>query len=48
VVRLTYSQLLHHRRTEEELWAYAQAHGYRPGWVFYKLKEQAEKFGPGA
>lgn len=45
IVRLSYGQLLRVRRTEMELRAYAQAHGYKPGWVYWKLREQDEKFG---
>jgi hypothetical protein len=45
ILRMSYGQLLRARRTEEELAAYAKAHGYRPGWVWHKLREQEERFG---
>jgi hypothetical protein len=38
---LTYRQMLHSRLTEAELRAFAQANGYKPGWVHHRLREQA-------
>jgi len=46
ILRMSYGQLLRARRTEEELSAYARSRGYKPGWVYWKLREQDEKFGP--
>jgi len=48
ITRLTYTQLLKHRRTEEELRAYAKARGFKPGWVWHRLQEQKQKFSTGA
>jgi superfamily II DNA or RNA helicase len=47
IVRLKYRQLLARPRTEAELAAYARAHGYKPGWVYWRLKDQQEQFGQG-
>jgi predicted amidophosphoribosyltransferase len=46
ITRMSYRQLLRARRTEEELQAYARSHGYKPGWVWWKMKEQEETFAP--
>ena len=43
IVRLGYRQLLARPRTEAELAAYARAHNYKPGWVFWRLREQQEQ-----
>jgi superfamily II DNA or RNA helicase len=45
ILRMSYGQLLRTRRTEAELAAYARAKGYKSGWVYYKLREQEERFG---
>jgi superfamily II DNA or RNA helicase len=45
ITRMSYRQLLRAKRTEEELQAYARSHGYKPGWVWWKMKEQEETFG---
>jgi superfamily II DNA or RNA helicase len=44
IARMTYRQLLSKPRTEAELAAYARAHNYKSGWVWWKLKEQEETF----
>jgi superfamily II DNA or RNA helicase len=38
---MTYRQMLQSRLTEAELRAFAQANGYKSGWVFHRLREQA-------
>jgi hypothetical protein len=43
-----YRQLLSRPRTQEELQAYAHAKGYKKGWVFHRMQEQARQFGHGA
>jgi superfamily II DNA or RNA helicase len=49
ITRLPYRKLLARPRSEAELTAYAKAHGYKPGWVYWRLKEQQEQFaGAGA
>lgn len=45
ITRMSYRALLARPRSEAELAAYARARGYKPGWVFWKLKEQKEQFG---
>lgn len=40
VVRLRYSELIRVPRTRAELQAYARLHGYKPGWVWHRLREQ--------
>ena len=40
IARLPYRRLVARRRSEPELRAYAEAHGYRPGWVWHRLREQ--------
>ena len=45
ITRMSYRSLLRKPRSEAELAAYARAHGYKPGWVWFKLKEQEETFG---
>jgi DNA repair protein RadD len=45
ILRLSYRQLLSRRRTEAELAAYARARGYKPGWAWYRFKEQEQQFG---
>jgi hypothetical protein len=47
ITRLNYRQLLARPRTQAELAAYARAHNYRQGWVYWRMKEQAEQFGTG-
>jgi superfamily II DNA or RNA helicase len=42
LVRMPYRSFIRTRRTEGELRAYAQAHGYKKGWVWYRLQEQRE------
>lgn len=44
VTQLSYRQLMKTQRSEAELHAYARAHNYKPGWVFYRLQEQRERF----
>lgn len=48
IVRMSYRSLVGRPRTEQELRAYAAAHGYKPGWVWHRLQDQQLKFGPGA
>lgn len=43
ITRMSYRQLLRKPRSEAELAAYARAKGYRPGWVYWRIKEQEEK-----
>jgi len=43
IVNLPYRQLLAARRTKDELRAYAEEHGYKPGWVWHRLREQREQ-----
>ena len=38
--RMSFRTLMSQPRTEAELRAYAQARGYKPGWVYYRLQEQ--------
>jgi superfamily II DNA or RNA helicase len=45
ITRLNYRQLLARPRTQAELAAYARAHNYKAGWVFWRMKEQQEQFG---
>jgi len=40
ITRLPYRTFLSKPRTERELRAYAQAHGYKRGWVWHRLQEQ--------
>ena len=42
VLRLSYRQVVTTRLSEAELRAYQQFHGYKPGWVFYRLLEQEQ------
>jgi hypothetical protein len=37
---MSYREVIGARLTEPELWAYAQYRGYKPGWVFYRLRDQ--------
>jgi len=48
ILRMGYRQLLSRPRTQEELQAYAHAKGYKKGWVFHRMQEQARQFGHGA
>jgi len=45
IARMSYRQLLAKPRSEAELAAYARARGYKPGWTFWRLKEQEQIFG---
>lgn len=45
VARMSYRTLTSRPRSQAELQAYASAHGYKPGWVYYRLRDQEEKFG---
>jgi DNA repair protein RadD len=37
---MSYRQIVRTRLSETELRAYAQARGYKPGWVFHRLRDQ--------
>jgi superfamily II DNA or RNA helicase len=43
ITRLTYRQIMGGNFSAAELRAFAHARGYRPGWVWYRLREQAER-----
>ena len=43
VARMRYRELIAKPRSEMELRAYARAHGYKPGWVYHRLLEQAAR-----
>jgi hypothetical protein len=45
VSTLPYCRIVAGRFTEAELRVYARAHGYHPGWVRHRLREQAERGG---
>jgi DNA repair protein RadD len=38
LIRIPYRQILHMRLTKKQLRIYAEAHGYKPGWVWYRMK----------
>jgi DNA repair protein RadD len=40
IARMPYRRFLARPRSEPELRAYAAAHGYHPGWVWHRLREQ--------
>jgi DNA repair protein RadD len=40
IARMPYRRFLARPRTERELRAYAEVRGYRPGWVWHRLREQ--------
>jgi superfamily II DNA or RNA helicase len=40
ILGMSYRQVTSMRLSEEELKAYAEVHGYKPGWVFHRLREQ--------
>ena len=40
IARMPYRRFLARPRSERELRAYAEAHGYKPGWVWHRLREQ--------
>jgi hypothetical protein len=40
LARMPYRRFVARPRTEPELRAYAEAHGYKPGWVWHRLREQ--------
>ena len=40
LARMTYRRFVAKPRTELELRVYAEAHGYKPGWVWHRLREQ--------
>ena len=48
VTRLGYRQFLAKKRTRAEMQAYAEAKGYKRGWVFHRMQEQEELFGVAA
>ena len=37
---MPYGQFIAETRTEEELQVYAKSHGYKKGWVYYRIQEQ--------
>jgi superfamily II DNA or RNA helicase len=41
IARMPYRTFIGTPRTERELRAYAQAHGYKRGWVWHRLREQS-------
>jgi hypothetical protein len=41
VTAMSYGQIRHSRLSEAELRAYARSRGYKTGWVWYRLREQA-------
>jgi DNA repair protein RadD len=43
VCSMAYRHIANSRLTRAELQAYAQHHGYKPGWVYYRLLEQQAK-----
>lgn len=40
VARLPYQEAVQADLSEAELRHYARVHGYKPGWVYYRLREQ--------
>lgn len=40
IARMSYGRFVGRPRTERELRAYAQMHGYKEGWVWHRLREQ--------
>jgi hypothetical protein len=42
LMRMPYQRFVGRPRTERELRAYAEAHGYKPGWVWHRLQEQRQ------
>ena len=40
IIRMPYARFMSEHRTERELRAYAEARGYKPGWVWHRLQEQ--------
>ena len=47
ILRMGYRELLSRPRSAEELRAYAKDRGYKAGWVFHRMQEQARQFGHG-
>ena len=45
LLRMPYTKFLAAPRSRAELTAYAKAKGYKPGWVFWREREQREQFG---
>ena len=45
VTRMPYRTFLAAPRSDAELRAYAKAHGYKNGWVYWRKQEQAQQFG---
>ena len=43
LIRLPYREVVRMRLSEAQLRRYAKAHGYKPGWVWYRLKEMQAK-----